>query len=75
MGTQTSIISCMYDYKDDFTGIQRDFFQLGWLLAWVLSPEGDYHKRCWDDVKYKMPTFVRKLIEEGKYCEDDLVQL
>ncbi len=49
--------SCMYKVprgaRDTFC---LDFMQLGWLLAWVLHPEGAYHKRTWED----LPQSVRK---------------
>ena len=44
--------SCMYKRpetieKEHFNGKHLDYLQLGWLVAWVLSEDSEYHTREW----------------------------
>ena len=58
--------SCMYDRQHVMkTGIQTDYFQLGWLIAWVLDHSGDYHDREWHDVDdtIRNDPFISALIQ------------
>ena len=58
--------SCMYEIQHVMkTGIQTDYFQLGWLIAWVLDHSGDYHDREWHDVdeNIRNDPFISALIQ------------
>ena len=33
--------------KEHFNGKHLDYLQLGWLVAWVLSEDSEYHTREW----------------------------
>ena len=74
VGTATS---CMYvrprDAGPDFC---LDFMQLGWLLAWVLHPEGDYHQRTWEDLPQciRNDRFISDLINCGLYSQTKLLE-
>lgn len=71
-------VSCMYKIHRSHctTGVQSDYFQLGWLVAWILSPGEKYHERKWMDVKEHIKyNFVHKLIEEYHYDENAVEQL
>ena len=44
--------SCMYSKPNgisasDFNGEHLDYLQLGWLVAWMLSNDSNYHTRTW----------------------------
>ena len=41
------------------------YFQLGWLIAWVLDHSGDYHDREWHDVddNIRNEPFISALIQ------------
>ena len=64
--------SCMYivprGARDTFC---LDFMQLGWLLAWVLHPEGAYHKRTWEDLPQSVlkDQFLSDLLNCGQYSQ------
>ena len=53
-----------------------DFMQLGWLLAWVLHPEGDYHQRTWEDLPHSIRNdrFISDLINCGQYSQTKLLE-
>ena len=58
--------SCMYDIQHlRKTGSQTDYFQLGWLIAWVLDHSGDYHDREWHavDATIRNDPFISALIQ------------
>ena len=47
--------SCMYKRpltveKTDFNSKHLDYLQLGWLVAWVLSEDSNYHGRKWTEL-------------------------
>lgn len=71
------INSCMYmiplGASDTFC---MDFMQLGWLLAWVLYPEGDYHQRTWEDLPQclREDQFLSDLINCGQYSQAKLME-
>ena len=50
-------------------GFCLDFMQLGWLLAWVLHPQGNYHQRTWEDLPQSIRNdrFISDLINCGQY--------
>ena len=59
---------CMYCLiSPDITlGSQSDYFQLCWLVLWILDDtSGDYHARRWED--QKVDAFIKKLVENGEY--------
>ena len=53
-----------------------DFMQLGWLLAWVLHPEGAYHKRTWEDLpqSVRKDQFLSDLLNCGQYSQAKLME-
>ena len=57
--------SCMYVSK--ITPDQIDWIQVGWLAAWVLHCEGDYHERKFQELPeaIREDQFISKLINEG----------
>ena len=66
--------SCMYNWLENhelFNGKQTDFFQLGWLVVWVLDMDHDqsYHDRNWDNQRedIKSDPFISSLIVKGKF--------
>ena len=70
--------SCMYSFPADVserfeTGIQTDYYQLGWLVAAVLTKEEDananYHNRKWntEPAYIRSNKFIASLIEQGMY--------
>ena len=64
--SSSSQSSCMYKLQPVMnTGIQTDYFQLGWLIAWVLDHSGDYHDRAWHDVDdtIRNDPFISALIQ------------
>ena len=69
--------SCMYivprGARDTFC---LDFMQLGWLLAWVLHPEGAYHKRTWEDLpqSVRKDQFLSDLLNCGQYSQAKLME-
>ena len=69
--------SCMYKVprgaRDTFC---LDFMQLGWLLAWVLHPEGAYHKRTWEDLpqRVRKDQFLSDLLNCGQYSQAKLME-
>ena len=69
--------SCMYKVprgaRDTFC---LDFMQLGWLLAWVLQPEGAYHKRTWEDLpqRVRKDQFLSDLLNCGQYSQAKLME-
>ena len=69
--------SCMYTLLSDLKcGEMTDFFQLGWLVMWILDNSSvDYHDRKWDSQKdeIKDDKFVHTLVMKGKY-DPDLLQ-
>ena len=73
----TIIDSCMYDRPrgagPDFC---LDFMQLGWLLAWVLHPQGNYHQRTWEDLPQSIRNdrFISDLINCGQYSQTKLLE-
>lgn len=75
--------SCMYCItmpciKRTFTsGKETDYFQLGWLVAWVLNKEGNYHERKWDTQSevVKSNPFIEELITSGDYKSELLSHL
>lgn len=54
--------SCTYCLiSPDITlGSQSDYFQLGWLVLWILDKSWDYHARRWED--QKVGAFIKKLV-------------
>ena len=67
-------ISCMYERpktiaEEDFNGQHLDYIQLGWLVAWVLSEDSDYHTREWMEQNQCITNdkFVSTLICYGMY--------
>lgn len=50
----SSIANCMHRLQcvsltTPFTnGSETDYFQLGWLIMWVLDEDHDYHSRIWE---------------------------
>lgn len=74
--SSSSTESCMYNIRtaDGFakftSGKETDYFQLGWLVAWVLDSERrDYHEREWDTQSELIRTnqFIKELITNGVY--------
>ena len=72
--------SCMYNKPnridaDNFNGEHLDYLQLGWLVAWVLSSDSNYHNRTWVDQDNSITTdkFVSTLVLEGTYDESALL--
>ena len=63
----TSGSSCMYCLiSPDITlGSSSDYFQLDWLVLWILDTSWDYHARRWED--QKVVAFIKKLMENGQY--------
>ena len=64
--SSSSQLSCMYKIQSVMkTGIQTDYFQLGWLIVWVLDHSGDYHDRKWHDVddNIRNDPFISALIQ------------
>ncbi len=68
----------MYSFPADVserfeTGIQTDYYQLGWLVAAVLTKEEDananYHNRKWntEPAYIRSNKFIASLIEQGMY--------
>ena len=53
-----------------------DFMQLGWLLAWVLHPQGNYHQRTWEDLPQSIRNdrFISDLINCGQYSQTKLLE-
>lgn len=61
--------SCMYSkpkriYAHNFNSEHLDYLQLGWLVAWVLSSDSNYHDRTWADQDKSITTdrFVSTLV-------------
>ncbi len=69
----SSADSCMYDISELpqlQSGEKTDFFQVGWLVAWVMNEEDEnYHDREWktQPESIKNNKFIKKLVEEGFY--------
>ena len=42
--------SCMYMRAGEMTPDQIDWIQVGWLAAWVLHCEDDYHERKFEEL-------------------------
>ena len=67
--------SCMYSVSNssNFKSGKTDYYQLGWLVAWVLDTSSEnYHQRTWDtqDAAIKNNRFISELICTGSYkCE------
>ena len=64
--------SCMYEMPEaigavQFNGKHMDYVQLGWLVAWVLSDESDYHDRKWTEQNEEITSdnFVSTLVLHG----------
>ena len=57
--------SCMY--VSEMTPDQIDWIQVGWLAAWVLHCEGEYHERKFQELPAGIhgDQFISKLINEG----------
>jgi hypothetical protein len=55
--------------KTDFNGKHLDYLQLGWLVAWVLSEDSDYHGRKWTELDESITRdkFVSTLICYCRY--------
>ena len=71
MFTSSSGTSCMYRSVHTLcNGYQTDFFQLGWLISWVLDSTGeDYHGRTWESQRadIKNDQFISTLILRGEF--------
>ena len=69
----SSLNSCMYRLSSaecSFQSGKTDYFQLGWLVAWVLDRSSShYHNRKWEsqDDEIKSNQFIRSLIFNGAY--------
>ena len=67
--------SCMYQRPPhagkDFCW---DFMQLGWMLAWILCPTGDYHSRVLEDIPHDIRSdpFISDLLTQGVYSQEKL---
>ena len=60
------------------SGRKTNFFQLGWLVAWVLdNSQEDYHKRSWPEQRnvIKQKRFVAQLVTCGNFDRQLLEQL
>ena len=68
--------SCMYIVPHNKRDFSLDFIQLGWLLAWVLHSEGDYHQRKWEDLPQSIRNdqFISDLINCGQYSQTKLLK-
>ena len=71
--------SCMYNCLDNhelFNGKQTDFFQLGWLVMWVLDMDHDqsYYDRKWENQRadIREDPFISSLIMKGEFDSDFL---
>ena len=65
-------LGCMYNWVDNNildNGEQTDFFQLGWLVMWLLDKKDSYHDRKWEDHSQRVrdDLFIKSLILEGKF--------
>ena len=65
-------LGCMYNWVDNNildNGEQTDFFQLGWLVMWLLDKQDSYHDRQWEDHSQRVrdDLFIKSLILEGKF--------
>ena len=70
---------CMYKRPkfvatEDFNAQHMDYVQLGWIVAWVLSEEEEYHYREWEKQSDEIrdDSFISTLITEGRYDESKL---
>ena len=64
----------MYSNKP-YNGKQTDFFQLGWLVMWVLDmDQSNYHNREWDNQRadIKKDPFISSLIMKGEFDSESL---
>ena len=66
--------SCMYTFPKGVsldTGVQTDYFQLGWLVASILTKDKDkdYHDREWETEPFYIRDnkFIASLITKGVY--------
>lgn len=65
-----NVASCMYRRPPhagkDFC---LDFMQLGWMLAWILCPTGDYHNRVLENIPHyiRSDPFISDLLTQGVY--------
>ena len=66
--------SCMYKRpktieREHFNGKHLDYLQLGWLVAWVLSEDSEYHTREWRKQNQCVTNdmFVSTLVCYGTY--------
>ena len=68
--------SCMYISPTNFDGKQRDFMQLGWMVAWVLEATDWYHDRRLETLSQTLreEKFVMKLLTRGEFCEQLLCE-
>ena len=72
---KSNVDSCMYRLEHapltvSFTsGTETDYFQLGWLIMWVLEDHLDYHSQTWESHKdeTKEDKFIQSIIMNGKY--------
>lgn len=74
----SSMESCMYSLIHPLkNGYQTDFFQLGWLVAWVLdSTTKNYHERSWQDLGIiQQNKFVTKLLMFGEFDSELLREM
>ena len=68
-----SVKSCMYSLptpRQNFVFGRSDYFQLGWLVAWVLDDSStNYHLWTWEEQNpaIKSNSFVSALIQNGIY--------
>ena len=71
--SSSGVKSCMYDIRKMLelkSGHETDYFQLGWLVAWIMdSSGGDYHERKWisQDESVRNNHFIAALVTEGQY--------
>ena len=79
--SHSGVESCMYDKRAMPRiehGRQTDYFQLGWLVAWIMdSSGGDYHDRNWihEGESIQNNRFINHLVLEGEYHSEFLVDL
>ena len=68
--------SCIYSVPNllEFAQGKTDYYQLGWLVAWVLDTSTNYHRRTWHkhDVAIKTNHFIAELIGAGNYNDRHL---
>jgi len=66
--------SCLYHPSFVITSDeQTNYFQVGWMVAWIIDLSGHEHDRVWEkqcSIVRKNDFLIKQLINKGEYNEE-----